>query len=75
MNVPALLKSRRFWVSLLGMIVIVISAFEPHLAARFEEITTSVLVIVGFLVGGYSVEDAVQTHADGKVAAAQAAKE
>lgn len=60
--VPALLKSKRFWVSLLGLLVIIISAFEPHLAERFNEIVPAVLVIVGFLVGGYSLEDAVTAN-------------
>jgi len=58
-NVPALLKSKRFWVSILGLIAIIVSAFEPTLATRFNEIVPAVLVIVGFLVGGYSLEDAV----------------
>ena len=61
-NVPGLLKSKRFWVSLLGLLVIGVSAFEPHLAERFNEIVPAVLVIVGFLVGGYSLEDAVTAN-------------
>lgn len=59
MQVPELFKSKRFWVSLIGLIVIVVSAFEPRLAERFNEIVPAVLVIIGFLVGGYSLEDAV----------------
>ena len=61
-NVPALLKSKRFWVALLGLLAIIVSAFEPTLAARFNEIVPAVLVIVGFLVGGYSLEDAVTAN-------------
>lgn len=61
-NIPALLRSKRFWVSVLGLITIVVSAFEPHLADRFNEIVPAVLVIVGFLVGGYSLEDAVTAN-------------
>lgn len=66
MSVPELFKSKRFWVSLLGMLVIIVSAFEPHLAARFNEIVPSVLMIVGFLVGGYSLEDAITANASKK---------
>lgn len=60
--VPALFKSKRFYVSLLGLIVIVISAFEPRLAERFNEIVPAVLAIVGFLVGGYTIEDAIEAQ-------------
>lgn len=57
--VPALLKSKRFWTAMLGTIVIVVSAFEPHLAEKFEQIVPAVIVIVGFVVGGYTIEDTV----------------
>lgn len=62
MQLPELLKSKRFYVSLLGLLTIIVSAFEPHLAERFNEIVPAVLVIVGFLVGGYSLEDAVTAN-------------
>lgn len=62
MQLPELLKSKRFWVSAFGLLTIVVSAFEPHLAERFNEIVPAVLVIVGFLVGGYSLEDAVTAN-------------
>jgi hypothetical protein len=61
-NVPALLKSKRFWVSVLGLLTIIVSAFEPTLATKFNEIVPAVLIIVGFLVGGYSLEDAVTAY-------------
>ena len=60
--VPALLKSKRFWVSILGLIAILVSAYDPTLSTRFNEIVPAVLVIVGFLVGGYSLEDAVTAN-------------
>ena len=62
-NVPGLLKSKRFWVALLGTLVIAVSAFEPHLAEKFDQIVPSVIIIVGFLVGGYSLEDAGNANA------------
>lgn len=65
-NVPELFKSKRFWVSLTGLIVIIVSAFEPHLAARFEEIAPSVLIIVGALVGGYTITDTAEARASSK---------
>lgn len=71
-NLPGLLKSKRFWVSLLGMLVIIISAFEPTLATRFTEIVPAVLAIVGFLVGGYTLEESVQSYSAAKVEAAKA---
>ena len=60
MQVPELFKSKRFWVSAFGLLTIIVSAFEPHLAERFNEIVPAVLVIVGFLVGGYSIEQTAQ---------------
>lgn len=71
-NLPGLLKSKRFWVSLFGMLVIVISAFDPTLSARFNEIVPAVLVIVGFLVGGYTLEESVQSYSAAKVEAVKA---
>lgn len=54
-----LLKSRRFWVSLIGVIFIVLNEFIPNLAENESVITEAILVIVAMLVGGYTVVDGV----------------
>lgn len=56
-KVPSLLKSKRFWSALLGTLVIVISAFEPTLSQKFEQIVPAVIIVVGFLIGGFTAED------------------
>ncbi len=60
MSVPNVLKSRRFVTAVVGLVVILLSAATPALEEEFQTIATSVVIIVGVLVGGYSAED-VQT--------------
>ncbi len=50
LGLAGLLNSRRFWVSLLGLLGVVGLELSP-------EQVNAVLIIVGLLVGGYSAED------------------
>lgn len=58
--VPDLLKSKRFWSALVGVLVITLSSFDSRLADHLNVIAPAVLGIVGILVGGYTVEQTAQ---------------
>lgn len=58
-----LLKSKRFWSALMGLIAIVITSFVPALSEHIDIIVPGILGIVGVLIGGYSAEDFAQAKA------------
>lgn len=62
-NVPEILKSRRFWSALLGVVFMVLVNIIPELKANAEQLTNAALIVIGLLVGGYSLEDAVTANA------------
>jgi hypothetical protein len=55
-------KSRRFWSAVIGLIAIVVSGLVPELQEHIDIIVPGILGIVGVLIGGYSVEDAVNAQ-------------
>lgn len=56
-NVPAILRSRRFWTGLLGLLFMVLIHFVPNLAPHAETLTNAVLLVIGLLIGGFTLED------------------
>jgi uncharacterized membrane protein YqjE len=62
-TIPALLKSKRFWSAVLGLVMMVLINFDPRLTDNAEQLTASVLIIISLLVGGYAVEDAIEASA------------
>lgn len=62
-QIPAIFRSKRFWSAVLGLVMMVLIHFEPRLADNAEQLTASVLIIIGLLVGGYAVEDAIEASA------------
>jgi hypothetical protein len=54
-----LFKSRRFWSGVVGIVMMVLVNFVPELANNADTLTTGILIVVGLLIGGYSVEDAM----------------
>lgn len=56
-ELPALLKSKRFWTAFIGMVFMVIINFWPEMEAHVEELSSAALLIVALLIGGYSLED------------------
>lgn len=69
---PVIFKSRRFWVSIVGLVVLIVSSLAPELEVHLNVIAPSAVAIIGVLISGYTVEDSVQAHAAGKVEAAKA---
>ncbi len=52
-------KSRRFWSSIMAIVVMLVYNYMPDLDVDPEVLTQGVLAIVGLLVGGFVVEDIV----------------
>lgn len=50
-------KSKRFWSALIGLAVMIVTAFVPALTEHLEIIVPGVLGIIGLLIGGYTAED------------------
>lgn len=59
MSVPDLFRSKRWWSAVVGLVFMAAVHFIPALAADQDTLTKSALIIIGLLIGGYSVEDAV----------------
>ena len=61
-----LLRSKRFWAALLGVLVIIVSAINPNAGLSLEDATEAILIIIGLLVGGYAVEDVARAARSGE---------
>jgi hypothetical protein len=70
---PLLLKSRRFQTALIGLVMIIAVHFFPELEGRQTEISEAILVIVGLIVGGYTVDHASYNLGLGKAEVAASA--
>jgi uncharacterized membrane protein len=55
-----LFKSKRFWSAVLGLVLMIAINFVPDLEANADMLQDTVLVIIGILIGGYTVVDAVK---------------
>lgn len=47
----ALLKSRRFWATVVGLVVLIIKTYWPEFPIAEEQLTELVLLLVAFIVG------------------------
>lgn len=56
-QIPALLKSRRFWTALIGIVVLVITQLNAEAGGTLGRLQEEIVSIVGLLLGGYIVED------------------
>ncbi len=52
MTVPKLFRSRRFWSAIIGIVLLVVTEFDPELGSAFGGIQDHILLIVGLLIGG-----------------------
>jgi len=51
-----LLKSRKFWASLVGLAVVVIKAYDPNFPLSEEQLTAGIAVLVAYILGT-AIED------------------
>jgi len=56
---PSLLKSRRFWSAVFGVVAVVAASYEPGLEPYMPQIIEGATVGVVALVSGFSLQDAV----------------
>jgi hypothetical protein len=56
-----LLRSRKFWASVIGLIIIIVNAFHPDLPLDSEQITEIVYVIISYILGT-AIEDGLSAH-------------
>lgn len=52
-----MLQNRRLWVSAVGTFMIILVNFVPAFEPNVELLTSALLVVIGFLVGGFTLED------------------
>jgi hypothetical protein len=60
MTIPPLFKSKRFWSALVGIILLIVTELSPDLGSAFSGIQEHILLIIGLLIGGYAIEDAIE---------------
>lgn len=53
------LKSRRFWSAVIGLVAMIVTGLVPELQPHIDIIVPGIVGIVGILIGGYAIEDAV----------------
>lgn len=59
MNVPVIFKSKRFWSAVIGLIAMIITGLVPELKEHIDIMIPAIVGIIGLLIGGYSIEDAI----------------
>lgn len=52
-------KSKRFWSAVVGLVFMVLTQLVPDLKANQETLITGAMILIGLLIGGYSLEDAM----------------
>jgi uncharacterized membrane protein len=56
-KVLALFKSRKFWASIAGLLLIVVQEFMPNFPLDADQVTNVIYVVVAFIIGT-GLEDA-----------------
>lgn len=62
-NIKELINSKRFWTMIVGSVVLLIVNLVPALAPNSDELNKIILILVGALIGGYTVTDSVEANA------------
>lgn len=64
-TLPDVLRSKRFVSAFVGMVVAILIVLIPDLQAQEDALINMVTTFVLFLVGGYSLQDALAAHKTG----------
>ena len=59
MSMPEIFKSRRFWSAVIGLFAMIVTGLVPELKEHIDIIVPGIVGLVGILIGGYAIEDAV----------------
>jgi hypothetical protein len=70
-----LLKSRRFLVLIICVVLYAVASYVPALAVHIDNIGLILTLLGGLLIGGYSVEDAVAAWSGRPLSFAAAVRE
>ena len=62
MILPSLFKSKRFYVAVLDLAFMVLVAFVPRLPEQADILIPAALALIGLVIGGYTVQDAVSAY-------------
>lgn len=62
-----LFRTRRFWSALLGFVFMVGAAFFPELNGQADTLIQAIMVVVGFLIGGFTADRVATTLAEASV--------
>jgi hypothetical protein len=46
-----LMRSRKFWAALIGLVLVVVKGFEPDFPIGEEELTSIIYVLVAYILG------------------------
>ena len=60
-----ILKSKRFWVAVIGGILGVVVVLIPELEPYAEQLLEAIVLLFGGVIGGYSIQDAIVSHQSG----------
>lgn len=63
-NWTDIFRSKRFIAAFVGLLVMILVGLFPDLESSQDTIIEAVVVVVGVLIGGYSVQDAIATARD-----------
>lgn len=55
-----ILKSKRFWTAIVGVIMMALVAAIPSLESYTETLEPAIVILFGVLIGGYSIEETAQ---------------
>ena len=57
-GLTGLLRDKRVWSGLLGLLVVIVSSLRPELEDNLDHIVPAVIGIIGTMIGGFSLESA-----------------
>ena len=61
-KLKGLIRSRKFWAAIVGLLVVLVKAFYPDLPLNEQAITAVVVMLVGYILG-VAVEDGLSARA------------
>lgn len=60
--IPEILRSKRFWSAVVGGILAVLVIVIPELESLQETLLNAIVILIGLLIGGYTIEGTVLAY-------------